>query len=487
MDDFLPKTIKELLPEDGLFNDLSKIISDLIESDLISDEKRKAKEGIEYYRGKHEIMSKQRYYYDKLKKRQVDTLKFNSRPVNNFHADFVDEKVFYVAGQRPTIASADENLVADLDDAIDLTFYQTIQDAIEGASNKGCDYLYVYADESRFKCVVMPFEELIVIRDRSFAGNITDVIRYYHIERIIDGEAHKLYRVEWYKPEGVTFFQQQLDGSYELDDTELVNPKPYLTRTNTVDSVTVPVETSSWNLKIPFIEVANNRRRQTDLERIKSLQDLYNSIESGLFDNIADIQEVILAVSGITGNDPAELQENLRYYKLAQFDDADGKITPVKVEIPVEAREVALKRLYRDIHHFGKAVLFEPDKYASAPSGVALKFLYSRLDMKADDVILSLETALTELVEFFKIFQQWANRKKYSDDSFVQWTFHKSQIFNEVEQVDSAQKSKGIVSNRTVLANHPFVTDVQDELEQIEKERGEAITLDEPTKEAVEE
>ena len=96
------------------------------------------------------------------------------------------------------------------------------------------------------------------------------------------------------------------------------------------------------------------------------------------------------------GSDPAEVLENLRYYRLVLAEEGGG-IEAVKVEIPVKARETALKRLYRDIHHFGKAVLFEPDKYASAPSGVALKFLYSRLDMKADDVILSLRAALTPM------------------------------------------------------------------------------------------
>ncbi len=479
MDLPLPKSLSEMIAENGQAPGITRIIRDLIESDLGSEEKQKAFEGIAYYNGDHQIRYKKRYYYDKHKKRQEDTIKENARPVNNFHADFVDEKVFYVLGQHPGFTSVSEQLAGDLDKALDLSFYETLQNAVEGASNKGSEFIYVYVENNAFKYTVMPFEELIIIRDQSIAKNITDVVRYYLVEVITEGDKKLRYRVEWYKPEAVTYFMEQADGKFELDENEPVNPKPYLTRVREVERVNIPVDSAAWGApaRLPFIEVANNRRRQTDLERIKSLQDLYNVIEAGFFDNIADMQELVTVVKDAVGSDPAEVLENLRHYKLVLAEEGGG-IEAVKAEIPVEARETALKRLYRDIHHFGKAVLFEPDKYASAPSGVALKFLYSRLDMKADDVILSLRAALNAFVEFFVIFQKWAKGVDYGENAFVEWTFNKSQIFNEAEQVESCQKSKGIVSDETILAHHPFVSDVQEELKRVETDQDLKLNLE---------
>ena len=461
--------------------DITKILLDLISDDLNSEQKQKARDGLRYYSGDHDIKNKIRAYYDKHKKRQVDDTKENNKPVNNFHGDFVDEKVFYILGQAPSYTSTDPELASDLGKALDLSFFETLQDSVEGASNKGSEFLYCYVEDGFFKVAVMPFEELIIIRDRTISERITDIIRYYEIELIDGAETVKRYRVEWYKPEGVSFYQQNKDGEFYPDETELQNPRPYLIKSNLIDGKKIPFESSLWGdpPRLPFVEIRNNRRRTTDLERIRSLQDIYNSIEAGFFDNISDVQEVLLSVSGATAEDPAQLSDNLRYYKLAQFDDEKGKIEAVKVEIPVEAREAALKRLHRDIHHFGKAVLFDPEKYPQSPSGVALKFLYSRLDAKADDVITSLKSALETIVELFRYFQKWKDGREYQKDAFVEWSFNKSQIFNELEKIDGAQKSKDIVSDETILAHHPFVTDVSDELTKLEKQNEGMINLDE--------
>ncbi|MCB0263645.1 MAG: phage portal protein [Calditrichaeota bacterium] len=65
------------------------------------------------------------------------------------------------------------------------------------------------------------------------------------------------------------------------------------------------------------------------------------------------------------------------------------------------------------------------------------------------------------------IFQKWAKGVDYGENAFVEWTFNKSLIFNEAEQAESCQKSKGIVSDETILAHHPFVSDVQEELKRV--------------------
>ena len=53
-------------------------------------------------------------------------------------------------------------------------------------------------------------------------------------------------------------------------------------------------------------------------------------------------------------------------------------------------------------------------------------------------------------------------------------TWTRTCIKNDTELVDMCKNSVGIVSTRTILANHPFVNDAAEEIKQIEKERQEA-------------
>ena len=47
---------------------------------------------------------------------------------------------------------------------------------------------------------------------------------------------------------------------------------------------------------------------------------------------------------------------------------------------------------------FGQAVDFSSDKFGSAPSGVALEFLYTNLNLKADKLARKAKVAIQELL-----------------------------------------------------------------------------------------
>ena len=58
-------------------------------------------------------------------------------------------------------------------------------------------------------------------------------------------------------------------------------------------------------------------------------------------------------------------------------------------------------------------------------------------------------------------------------------------MVNELELVDMAQKSKGIISTKTVIANHPWVDDMLQEEQRLEEEKAayvdlEKVNTDEP-------
>ena len=48
--------------------------------------------------------------------------------------------------------------------------------------------------------------------------------------------------------------------------------------------------------------------------------------------------------------------------------------------------------------------------------------------------------------------------------------FNRDIAINESQAITDCQNSKGTISNQTIIANHPWVKDVETELSQIEEE-----------------
>lgn len=48
-------------------------------------------------------------------------------------------------------------------------------------------------------------------------------------------------------------------------------------------------------------------------------------------------------------------------------------------------------------------------------------------------------------------------------------------LINESEAIENCSKSVGILSNETIVAQHPWTTDVELELERLQKEKEEAM------------
>ena len=53
--------------------------------------------------------------------------------------------------------------------------------------------------------------------------------------------------------------------------------------------------------------------------------------------------------------------------------------------------------------------------------------------------------------------------------------FNRDILINESEAIDNCSKSSGIISNETVVEQHPWTTDVEAELARLKKEKEEAM------------
>lgn len=146
---------------------------------------------------------------------------------------------------------------------------------------------------------------------------------------------------------------------------------------------------------------------------------------------------------------------------------ADGKVEAKQVELPVAGRLEFLKMLRKDIFHFGMGIDTDSDKFGNAPSGVSLKFQYTLLNQKAGNMVAKLKKVIKELLWYVTEDYNYKNGTSYHSNE-IQININKNMIANDMETVNMIQSSKGIVSDKTLLAMHPFVNDINAEMQEIE-------------------
>jgi ABC-type phosphate/phosphonate transport system substrate-binding protein len=61
-------------------------------------------------------------------------------------------------------------------------------------------------------------------------------------------------------------------------------------------------------------------------------------------------------------------------------------------------------------------------------------------------------------------------KEDYTEED-VEFVFNRDIFINEDAKIDNCAKSVGIISNKTILARHPWVTNVEHELAQIEEDK----------------
>ncbi|MBQ7756950.1 MAG: phage portal protein [Oscillospiraceae bacterium] len=326
-------------------------------------------------------------------------------------------------------------------------FDDCVCELIKGAANKGVEWLHVYIDEGGFfRFAVIPAEQVIPIWDTSLQKKLTGVIRYYKIKNV-DGD--DFLTAEWWDENEVKTFIIDGYGNAEFKE---VTPHFYLNG-----------QPQGWG-RVPFIPFKNNEEMVGDLQFYKGLIDEYDTCIADFANNLEQVQEVVTVLRGYEGTDLREFSDNLRYYKIIKVSGESGSgVDKLEISIPVEAKREMMDRLEKNIFVFGQGVDVKSDKFSNSTSGVALKFLYSLLDMKAGITERKFIVGIKILLQFMCRFEALVHGESF-DPSTVAVVFNRRMIESELEMAEIAEKSMDIISRRTIVAHHPWTEDVDDEL-----------------------
>ncbi|MBN6091267.1 phage portal protein [Staphylococcus saprophyticus] len=378
---------------------------------------------------------------------QVDPLKPDERLITNFHANLVDQKVSYLVGKPIEFKYTDNNVIEQINLALGSRFDDKLHSVLTGASNKGIEWIHPYIDEEgELKFFRVPAEQAVPIwKDREHE-KLEAFIRFYKIDNDMK----------------VEYWDETFINYYIYDNGSLI--RDY---SRNLKSQETHFSTGSWG-RIPFIPFKNNDAERSDLFMYKTQIDAYNRRLSDTANMFKESNELIYVLTNYDDTDLSEFKRNMRHYGAIKVSNVDGGVDTIEIKVPVENTEKYLKMLYENIMLFGQAVDFSSDKFGSAPSGVALEFLYTNLNLKADKLARKTKVAIQELLWYVIEHHNLKVNHKEIDISF-----NYNKVANTELQVQMAQSSMGVVSHETVIENHPFVEDLEAELERIQNERYE--------------
>lgn len=479
----------------------SRLIKELISEFNMSDVKKKMLDGERYFRDQNDILKKDLKTYTvfdqntKQKIKIVNENKSDEHLPHGFYWKQVNQKKSYICGKPITItynipadANKDEktkkaekkitNMVWNI---LGPKFEKLIKNRVKEASNKGRAWLHPNYRNGELVFEKYPTEECIPIYDNETQTYLSGFIHFYTIQDLTGDKPEDRIYVEYWDDKEVRYYIETKvnDTTIFLEDVTKPRPECHWYREiydNALNNLK-RIEKHSWG-RVPFIEIENNEEKMTDLEPIKPLIDAYDLINSNYVNTVEDLKEIIWLITGYGAEDLLALIENLKVNGVARTNDTAGKIDAKLLDIPYEARQALLKGLKELIYEFGRAVdTSNKDLIGQAPSGVSLEFLYTDLDMKADDMIGGLTSALYEVLWYVLEDLKMQSKIPQEINEFdFKIEFNKSRIFNESEKVNTLN-SDTILSTRSKLEKHPYCDDVDVELQRIKEEKEENMKM----------
>lgn len=415
---------------------------------------KKAEVALRYYLGDNDIM------YRKPKDKCEEPLRnADNRIAFNFHSLLVDQKASYMFTAPPLFDAKDDTLNEIIAATLGDGYAKKCKDLCVDASNAGVGWLHYWIDEKKGFCYgVIPSMQVRPVYSLRLEKELEAVLRTY---RMVDDNGDEWQIYEIWNDKECQAYRKRAEMFQPFDMFSYVN----------LDGMAEPTNTFRHEFgAVPFIPFPNNNVCTGDLDKIKSLIDSYDKTYSGFVDDLEDIQQVVFVLTNYGGADLKQFLSDLKYYKTIQVESAgsDDKsgVSTLTIDIPVEARDKLLDITRKAIFDMGQGIDPQQQGFDNT-SGEAMKFLYSLLELKAGLMETEFRAGFGELVRAI-------GRYYGKEPEQIVQTWTRTSIRNDAELVDMCQKSIGVISTKTILKNHPFVENAEDEEKELAAEKEKA-------------
>lgn len=369
----------------------------------------------------------------------------NEKVASSFFRDITDSKVQYLLGEGVDVTALEESGK----DAVEAVFAPLRvqmkrfgQESLAEALVYRFGYTYLQIINGTVSASVIPYCEVKAYRDRNDA--LTAVLRHYKRGAVEFAEFHTASKV-------YPFVKVEDEWEAEPERWQIQSVKVY------PDGTAEAMEGKGWH-RLPWFEMRHNNEGTSSLTNAaKTMIRCYDITVSDFANNLIDMQDVFVSLkadSAYSGQDYGETLEMLKKFKVAE--NVEGVTT---FEVPYLARKTLMDMLKADIYAALRGV--DVGRISGGNlTNTAIRALYSDIDLWADQAQWHVEDWVREIMEA-AAWYMGVELPPYAVK------MQRRIVFDEVANMDAMARQKGIISDKTMLENHPLVTDAQAEMERL--------------------
>ena len=415
-----------------------------------------------YYDGHHDILEREKKVIGADGELVTIRNVANNKLVDNQYRKLVDQKTNYVLGKPLSIATDEDEYLKLLTDIFNKSVHRQLRVLAQYAVDGGISWLFPYYDEnSKFKIAVFPSYEICPIWKDKGHTELECAMRYYPEEVFDDkGGVKLIYHVDLFTTQGITHFRYQ--GASLITEE---NPHS--------DYLYVGENGYNWD-KLPIIPFKYNSKEIPLIRNVKCLQDALNQVLSDFQNNMEDDpRTTILVLKNYDGTNIPEFRQNLVTYgviKVTTVDGVQGGVETLNVEVNAQNYQAILMQLKRAIVENGRGFDAKEERMDGDPNQMNIESMYTDIDLDVNAMETEFQAGFEELKWFIDQHLMHTGHSDYTENP-VEFVFNRDIFINEDAKIDNCVKSVGIISNKTILARHPWVTNVNHELALIEEDK----------------
>lgn len=222
---------------------------------------------------------------------------------------------------------------------------------------------------------------------------------------------------------------------------------------------------------IPVIEFSNSADQKGDYEPITDLLDAISLAISNNTDDLQSIANAILAIYGASGTDEKTINK-MNETKTAKL-PTGSKMEYVVKNLNVESIKNHIDTILKMIYQISQTPDLTSDDFGGNQSGVAMEFKLWGLEQSRVQKVRNFQKALIKRINLILGMMNLSNGTDFDLLQAINIVFYKNLPKSETELYDMVAKLSGIVSDKTLLGQIPFIKNAEDELKQKQDEEKE--------------
>lgn len=426
--------------------------------------------GEAYYDNNHDILQRKRTVIgEDGQLKEVENLP-NNKQIDNQYAKLVDQKVNYLLGKPFTVESDNEVYAELLKGIFNMRFHRLLKNTGENSLNCGIGWIHPYYDDME-QLQFRKFEsyEILPLWKDAEHTILDMAIRIYTVEGYEGKQEVTIEKVEVYTTKGV--FRYVYKDNKLIPDVEQPS-SAYVIETD-ADGNTTGL---NWT-KVPLVAFKYNNKEIPLIRRVKSLQDGINIMLSDFENNMQeDPRNTILILQNYDGENLGEFRRNLATYgavKVKTVDGSAGGVTTLEIKVNSENYKVILDLFKKALVENGRGYDAKDDRMGGNPNQMNIQSMYSDIDLDANGMETEFQASFEELLWFINVHFVNTGKGDFEGER-VKIIFNRDILINESESITNAKNSMGVISNETIVAQHPWVDDVSEEMKRVDAEAKKA-------------